>query len=95
MRAEATRRVDGNFSATLLAMAGHDLRQPLQLTTNAHDVLGGLLRERGQREELGRADTSALVFLGSAFGNATQRIRLLFSQRQCLGQGSLQFCWTL
>src|SRR6267154_3811977 len=27
---------DSNFSATLLAMAGHDLRQPLQVITSAH-----------------------------------------------------------
>ena len=36
-------RVDSNFSATLLAMAGHDLRQPLQLITSAHDVLAQTL----------------------------------------------------
>ena len=29
----------GDFSATLLAMAGHDLRQPLQVITSAHDIL--------------------------------------------------------
>src|SRR6267154_1207640 len=32
-------QADSDFSATLLAMAGHDLRQPLQVITSAHDVL--------------------------------------------------------
>jgi hypothetical protein len=36
-------QVDSNFSATLLAMAGHDLRQPLQLITSARDVLAQTL----------------------------------------------------
>ena len=44
-----------DFSATLLAMAGHDLRQPLQLITSAHDVLAQTLASEQQREELSRA----------------------------------------
>ena len=34
---------DGDFAGTLLARAGHDLRQPLQLSTSAHDVLAPTL----------------------------------------------------
>jgi two-component system phosphate regulon sensor histidine kinase PhoR len=44
-----------DFSATLLAMAGHDLRQPLQLIVNVHDVLAQTLDSDEQREELTRA----------------------------------------
>ena len=44
-----------DFCATLLAMAGHDLRQPLQLITSAHDVLSAALQNDEQREELARA----------------------------------------
>ena len=36
-------RAETDFSATLLAMAGHDLRQPLQLITSAHDLLAPTL----------------------------------------------------
>ena len=32
-----------DFFATLLAMAGHDLRQPLQMITSAHDILGSIV----------------------------------------------------
>ena len=47
--------VDSDFSAMLLAMAGHDLRQPLQLITSAHDVLAQMVDSDAQREELARA----------------------------------------
>jgi two-component system phosphate regulon sensor histidine kinase PhoR len=50
---------DSDFSATLLAMAGHDLRQPLQVITSAHDVLGQILDSDKQREELARAADAA------------------------------------
>jgi signal transduction histidine kinase len=49
-------RADSDFSATLLAMAGHDLRQPLQVITSAHDVLAQTLDREEQREELMRAE---------------------------------------
>jgi signal transduction histidine kinase len=49
-------RADRDFSATLLAMAGHDLRQPLQVITSAHDVLAQTLDREEQREELMRAE---------------------------------------
>jgi two-component system phosphate regulon sensor histidine kinase PhoR len=49
-------QADGDFSAMLLAMAGHDLRQPLQLITSAHDVLAPTLDGEEQREELARAE---------------------------------------
>ena len=47
---------DSDFSATLLAMAGHDLRQPLQVITRAHDVPAQTLAGEEQREELLRAE---------------------------------------
>jgi two-component system phosphate regulon sensor histidine kinase PhoR len=47
--------VDTRFPATLLALAGHDLRQPLQVITSAHDVLAALLRGKEQRKELVQA----------------------------------------
>jgi signal transduction histidine kinase len=47
--------VDNSFLATLVAMAGHDLRQPLQLITGAHAVLSTMLCSEEQRQELAQA----------------------------------------
>src|ERR1700733_12222105 len=40
------------FEATLLAMAGHDLRQPLQIIQNVHDYLGFEARTRSEQRLL-------------------------------------------
>ena len=45
-----------SFLVTLLAMAGHDLRQPLQMITSAHDILSGIVHSEQQREELAQAE---------------------------------------
>jgi signal transduction histidine kinase len=50
---------DRDFLATLLAMAAHDLRQPLQVITGAHDLLAGLLRGDSIRFVLARAEDAA------------------------------------
>jgi signal transduction histidine kinase len=65
----------GNFSATLLAIAGHDLRQPLQIITSAHDVLAQTLDSAEQREELTRA-TAAAARLASMLGQIVETLRL-------------------
>jgi two-component system, OmpR family, phosphate regulon sensor histidine kinase PhoR len=54
----------GNFSATLLAIAGHDLRQPLQVITSAHDVLAQIIGSAEQREELTRAEDATAQLAG-------------------------------
>ena len=51
-----TGQIDTDFSTALLAMAGHDLRQPLQVITSAHDVLAQTLTSGEQQEELMRAE---------------------------------------
>ena len=63
-----------DFSATLLAMAGHDLRQPLQLITSAHDVLARSLSSDEQREQLTRAEdaTAQLAMMLSQLVEALQ-----------------------
>ena len=61
-------QADSDFLATLLAMAGHDLRQPLQVISGAHDVLAGNLDSEEQREELIQAR------------NATQQLAIMLSQ---------------
>ena len=53
-----------DFSATLLAMAGHDLRQPLQVITSAHDVLAQMVHGDAQREELARAKDATAQLAG-------------------------------
>jgi signal transduction histidine kinase len=47
-------RRDAEFNAVLLAMAGHDLRQPLQVLTGAHAWLARRLAGLGEREYLRR-----------------------------------------
>src|ERR1700681_210478 len=64
-----------DFSATLLAMAGHDLRQPLQLITSAHDVLAQTLDSEEQREELARA-ADATAELASMLGQLVEALQL-------------------
>jgi two-component system phosphate regulon sensor histidine kinase PhoR len=68
-------QADSDFSATLLAMAGHDLRQPLQVITSAHDVLGQILRGDKQREELARA-ADAAARLGSMLSQLVGALQL-------------------
>jgi two-component system phosphate regulon sensor histidine kinase PhoR len=69
------RAADRNFSATLLAMAGHDLRQPLQVITSAHDVLARTLDREEQREELTRAG-DATAQLASMLGQLVEALQL-------------------
>jgi two-component system phosphate regulon sensor histidine kinase PhoR len=65
----------GNFSATLLAMAGHDLRQPLQVITSAHDVLARIIGSAEQREELMRAE-DATAQLAGMLGKLVEALQL-------------------
>jgi two-component system phosphate regulon sensor histidine kinase PhoR len=68
-------QADCDFSATLLAMAGHDLRQPLQLITSAHDVLALTLASEEQREELTRAE-DATAQLAGMLGQLVEALQL-------------------
>ena len=68
-------RADSDFSATLLAMAGHDLRQPLQVVTSAHDVLAQTLGSEEQREELMRA-REATAQLAGMLGQLVEALQL-------------------
>jgi two-component system, OmpR family, phosphate regulon sensor histidine kinase PhoR len=70
-----TDRAASDFSATLLAMAGHDLRQPLQIMTSAHDVLAPTLNTEEQREELARA-ADATAQLASMLGQLVEAVQL-------------------
>ena len=56
--------LSSNFLAMLLAMAGHDLRQPLQVITSAHDILAQLAHSDKQREELAHAEDAAARLAG-------------------------------
>jgi signal transduction histidine kinase len=64
-----------DFAATLLAMAGHDLRQPLQLITSAHDILAQTRLSMEQREELSRA-AGATEQLASMLGQLVEALQL-------------------
>jgi two-component system phosphate regulon sensor histidine kinase PhoR len=67
--------VHTKFPATLLAMAGHDLRQPLQVITSAHDVLARIVRSGEQREELARAE-DATAQLAGMLGQLVEALQL-------------------
>src|SRR5260370_22153671 len=71
----AADEADSDFSATLLAMAGHDLRQPLQVITSAHDVLAQTLDSEEQHEELARA-ADATAELASMLGQLVGGLQL-------------------
>jgi len=68
-------QADSDFSSTLLAMAGHDLRQPLQVITSAHDVLALTLADDVQREELSRA-ADATAQLAGMLGQLVEALEL-------------------
>src|SRR3984893_9088776 len=57
-------KFESGFLATLLEMAGHDLRETLQLITSAHDVLAAMLRGKEQRNELARARDATAQLAG-------------------------------
>jgi len=64
-----------DFSATLLAIAGHDLRQPLQVITSAHDILAQTLASEEQREELAHAE-DATARLANMLGQLVEALQL-------------------
>jgi signal transduction histidine kinase len=68
-------QADSDFSATLLAMAGHDLRQPLQIITSAHDVLALTFNRDEQRQELRRA-RDATAQLAGMLGQLVEALQL-------------------
>jgi two-component system phosphate regulon sensor histidine kinase PhoR len=70
-----TDQADSDFSTTLLAMAGHDLRQPLQVITGAHDVLARNLDREEQRQELARAE-DATAQLANMLGQLVEALHL-------------------
>lgn len=64
-----------DFSATLLTMAGHDLRQPLQLIVGAHDKLARTLQGSEQQAELAHAG-AAIAQLVSMLSQLVEAVQL-------------------
>jgi two-component system phosphate regulon sensor histidine kinase PhoR len=64
-----------DFATTLLAMAGHDLGQPLQIITSAHDALLRMLDSEGQRAELAFA-VDATARLARMLGQLIEALHL-------------------
>ncbi len=64
-----------DFSSALLVMAGHDVRQPLQLITAAHDRLARFLHGSEQRQELARA-AAATTQLAEMLNQLVEAVRL-------------------
>src|SRR5438270_5038825 len=51
-------RSNNDLCAALLAIAGHDLRQPLQVIVGAHDILAKTLEGRDEKFQLARAENA-------------------------------------
>src|SRR6267154_2751553 len=51
-------RSNNDLCAALLAIAGHDLRQPLQVIVGAHDILAKTLERRDEKFQLARAENA-------------------------------------
>src|SRR5947209_8886434 len=49
---------NNDLCAVLLAIAGHDLRQPLQVIVGAHDILAKTLEGRDEQFQLARAENA-------------------------------------
>src|SRR4030088_2635579 len=60
---------DSGFCATLLAMARHDLRQPLQAIGGAHDMLAPILHGGAAQAQLGRAEDATRQLADKADGH--------------------------
>lgn len=58
-RSMAGESVWRDFLLTLVAMAGHDLRQPLQRMTASHDALAAMLGTDAQQQVLAQASSAA------------------------------------
>jgi two-component system phosphate regulon sensor histidine kinase PhoR len=66
---------DSDFCATLLAMAGHDLRQPLQVIVAAQEILARSLHSSAERVQLARVE-SAATQLGERLNLLVEALRL-------------------
>jgi two-component system, OmpR family, phosphate regulon sensor histidine kinase PhoR len=66
---------NSDFLVTLIAMAGHDLRQPLQLITSAHDALATMPLTGEQRQELAEA-REASAQLARMLGQLVEAVQL-------------------
>ena len=64
-----------DFAATLLAIAGHDLRQPLQIITHAHEILARMMHGDEPRKELARAH-GAVAQLAGMLGQIVEALQL-------------------
>ena len=67
--------IASDLLATLLPMAGHDLRQPLQLIVSAHDVLMTMRLDNAQREQLAQAAIATKQLTGM-FGQLVEAVQL-------------------
>jgi signal transduction histidine kinase len=73
----------GNVCAAMIAMVGHDLRQPLQVITSAHDRLARTPHDAGQRAELARAK-AATSRLTRMLNQLVDAVQLQEQSSQCL-----------
>ena len=81
MTATVTPRKVPNFEGVLLAVAGHDLRQPLQVIQSAHELLGCGLRTSSELRYL-RSGQNAIDRLKEQLEQIVTALRI----RECSGR---------
>jgi hypothetical protein len=59
---------NSDFCATLLAMASHELRQPLQMIVGAHHVLARILHGSAAQAQLARVEDATRQLADKAYG---------------------------
>ena len=59
---------NSDFCATLLAMASHELRQPLQVIVGAHHVLARILHGSAAQAQLARVEDATRQLADKAYG---------------------------
>jgi signal transduction histidine kinase len=81
MAARADPQWTTDFQAVLLAMAGHDLRQPLQIIQSTHDRLGIGIRTKSEQDLLQRGQ-HAIDRLSGQLGQLLGALRLSEHSRE-------------
>jgi signal transduction histidine kinase len=71
----------GDFGAVVMGLAGHDLREPLQIIIAAHDVLARRIRDEAERAQLSLIENAAMQIAESL----TQLVEVLRLQEASIG----------
>jgi two-component system, OmpR family, phosphate regulon sensor histidine kinase PhoR len=83
VRGRENRRRTTDFQSALLAMAGHDLRQPLQIIQSSHELLGIGVRTKSEQDLL-RVGQHAIDRLNEQLDQLLGALRLCEHSREAM-----------